>query len=165
MTDLSAPLQDWMPTVWYGGYLSGLPDLCVGRWPDEIARMHGQRWKLWIVTNAAETTRLTAALAQPVPRKGAALDFASGPDAAVHKPVRRGDDFVALYAPPAEGWPWITLVSLTLPPAAAAELGAARGRYTWDADDTESAALDRVARLRAMTPGAPVHVPDRTAGH
>ncbi|MEW5423960.1 hypothetical protein [Amorphus sp. 3PC139-8] len=165
MIDLSAPLETWMPTVWYGGFLLGLPDLCVGQWPQEIARAHGQAWKVWIVTNATETQRLTHALSKPVPRKGPALDFASGPDAAIRKPIRHAEDFVALYAPPAQAWPWITLVSLTMSPQAAAELGAARGRYTWDADDSENAALDRVARLRARLPNAPVHVPDGATSH
>lgn len=80
--DLTAPIASWLPTAWYGGYVADLPDLCVGRWPPELARATGQRWKVWVVETPLERADLLAALARPVPRKGAAVDFSSGPDAA-----------------------------------------------------------------------------------
>lgn len=36
MIDLAAPIDAWLPTVWYGRFPPDLPDLCVGRWPAGI---------------------------------------------------------------------------------------------------------------------------------
>ncbi|MCF4130058.1 hypothetical protein [Methylobacterium sp. SyP6R] len=141
MIDLAAPITSWMPIVWYGGFLPGLPDLCVGRWPPGISVE--TPWKLWAVETAAEREALLAALARPVPRRGGALDFAAGPDAAVRR-QSSGDTVLALYEPPAPGWPWITLGRW--PPEIGREVGAHRDIYTWDADLTEAAALDRIAQ-------------------
>lgn len=147
-----------MPTAWYGGYLPGLPDICVGKWPEELG--NSERWKLWIVRSPDERTALEAALDRPVPRLGQALDFSAGPDAAARR-VFDDDDYVALYSPVESGWPWLTLVSVTMAPADAAHIGAARGRYTWDADEDEAAAVARLARLRASMPVVDVRMPDR----
>lgn len=143
-----------MPITCYPGFLPGLPDLVVGRWPPEIPRTGPDRWKAWFVETPSEREALDTALARPVPRASGALNFRDGPDAATSS-TSVGDIFIALYLPPEAGWPWLTVVSTPGNP------DGARQRYTWDADMTESAALDRVARLRAMAPSAPVRIPDR----
>lgn len=160
MIDLDQPVGVWMPIAWYGGYLPGLPDLCLGRWPADFRRTGLDRWKLWIVRSPGERAALEAALARPVPKKGPALDFSAGPDAAVRAPGP-DDDYVALYQPVTPEWPWITLVSLTMTAAHAKQLGAARGRYTWDADETEAAAIDRMHRLRSIVPISDFRAPRR----
>ncbi|KMO27210.1 hypothetical protein VQ02_33600 [Methylobacterium variabile] len=141
MTDPDAPISSWMPIVWYKGYLPGLPDLCLGRWPADIATE--TPWKLWAVESAKERDALLAALARPVPRKGGALDFSAGPDAAVSRPGT-GDPVLALYEPPAPGWPWITLGRW--PREIGRQVEAHREVYTWDPDMTEAAAHDRIAQ-------------------
>ena len=154
MIDTTAPLDSWLPVRWYGGYLSDLPDLCVGRWPAEFGRMGSAAWKVWVVETPAETQALTASLRRPVPLRNGALDFKAGPDAAVSAPARDGAPFVALYEPPEQGWPWIT-VTATQP----GQLGLARGRYAYDTDESLDEALDRVSRLRAMVPGMDIRLP------
>ena len=44
-------------------------------------------------------------------------------------------------------------------------LGAARGRYTWDADDKEDRAMSRIARLAKIVPITSIRVPDPTGRH
>lgn len=85
---------------------------------------------------------MLAALARPVPRRAGALDFRSGPDAAVSRPGS-GDTVVALYEPPSPGWPWITLCRW--PREIGRQYEANRGVYTWDADLAEAAAHERIA--------------------
>lgn len=150
MPDLNGPISSWLPTVWYGGFLPGLPDLLFGQYS-------GFR-KLWIVRSHGERRALLAALDRSAIVSNGALNFRDGPDRAVSAPTS-DDDYIALYAPPEDGWPWITLVSATMTPAAAKAIGAARGRYAWDADDAEAAAIDRVARLGVRYPGAEVRTP------
>lgn len=152
MIDITAPLDQWLPVEWYGAYLEGLPDLCVGRWPPEAGRTGAAAWKLWVCESPQEQIALRAALRKPVPISGGALDFRSGPDRAVSAPGRLGP-FVALYAPMDDRWPWITLVASP----GAADLH--RACYAYDIDMTESAALDRIARMRTRTLGATIHVP------
>lgn len=152
--DLSLPIQDWLPTVWYRHPVVGhrLPAICVGRLP---AAFGARRWKWWIVENGDEESALRSALARPVPGAGGAVDFKSGPDAAVSR-SGRGDAVAALYAPPDDGWPWLTLVRA---PAQSPDL--ARGRYAIDADMTETAALDRGARLASIMPEITIVSPAR----
>lgn len=134
--DITAPVRDWLPITCYPGYTPGLPDIWLGR--------------------------LLAALARPVPRDGAALNFRAGPDAATAQPSRLAQGFIGLYIPPEAGWPWLTVVGLAHAPAGeAAALGLARGAYAFEAFDAEPAALDHLARLGAMMPGCPVVMPDR----
>ncbi|MGQ3672048.1 hypothetical protein ACT6QG_06595 [Xanthobacter sp. TB0136] len=161
MIDLQAPLASWLPTVWYPGFLRGMPDLLVGRWPDVFRRPAGnESYKVWFVCSPRERQALLDALSRPVPTKGGALDFRAGPDAAVTGAVDI-DDFVGLYASPGAEWPWITVTSTTLPAGSSA--GLARGRFAWDSDETEAGTLDRIARLQAILP-APVRVPGRSDG-
>jgi hypothetical protein len=143
--DLSRPIADWLPYVWYRHNVSGLtlPSLCVGRLPTAF----GRPWKWWIVETPAEEKALLAALARPVPMRLGMVDFQSGPDAAVSAPSS-GPAVGALYAPPAQDWPWITLVRAPLP-----SQGLARGRYGIDVDMIESDALKRVERLTRGKPG------------
>lgn len=140
MIDPDAPIDSWMPIVWYTGFRPGLPHLCVGRWPPGITV--ATPWKLWAVENPGEREALLAALARPVPRRDGALDFLSGPDAAVSRPGS-GETVVALYEPAASGWPWITLGRW--PREIGRQYGAYRDVYTWDADLTEAAAHERIA--------------------
>lgn len=140
MIDPTAPIISWMPIAWYDSFMAGLPDLCVGRWPPGIAVE--VPWKLWAVETPEEREALLTALAQPVPRQDGALDFSSGPDAAVSRPGS-GETVVALYEPAMSGWPWITLGRW--PPEIGRQFGAHREVYTWDADLTETAAHERIA--------------------
>ena len=154
--DLSAPISEWLPTVWYGGYLDGLPDLCVGRLPAAFGR--SSPWKIWIVERPEERTALLRSLALPVPPAASgAVDLRAGPDAAVNRPGS-GDPFLALYVPTEDGWPWITLGRFDS--EVGRKIGLNRGVYSTETDDTERAAVERLARLKRLAPGAPVLVPD-----
>ena len=163
MIDLSAPVRDWLPTVCYPGYMPGLPDIWLGRWPAVFRRSGSARFKPWYVETPAERAALLAALARAVPRIGAALDFRSGPDAATARPSALARGFIGLYIPPDAGWPWLTVVGIAHAPvheATALELG--RGAYAIEAFEAEAPALDHLARLRAMMPDATVILPDRS---
>lgn len=152
---LKMPMNAWLPTTWYGGFLQGLPDLCVGKLPAAFEQTGLGDWKVWIVETAAERAALTDALSKPVPLRAGAVDFASGPDATVCgiDTLRNYEQpMVALYMPPDPGWPWITLFRLPSVAAAGAfssELG--RGIYSYEVDSTEKAAIERVAHMQAMT--------------
>lgn len=152
---LKMPIKEWLPTSWYGGFLDGLPDLCVGRLPAAFGCAGTDEWKVWIVETPAERAALTDALSRPVPICGGVVDFASGPDAAVSKIDRNkhyGAPVAALYVPMEPGWPWITLFRLPSVAAAgplAPELG--RGVYSYEVDSTEAAACERLAFMQTMT--------------
>jgi hypothetical protein len=161
--DFSQPIEEWLPTMTYPGYQAGLPDLVLGRFPPELVASSRRRFKSWIVETPAEMKALTEALARPVPQlRPGALDFKSGPDKAV---TRRssGQPFCALYVPPAPGWPWVVLSAW--PAALAHQVGAERGRYTWDSFDTEAAAIELMARIRIALGGGKIIVPDPTKLH
>lgn len=145
--DISKPLSSWMPTIVYPGYIPGLPDLVVGRWPSAFER--SVPIKVWIVCTSQEMLDLLSAVNKPVPMRGDALDFSSGPDAIVSSPVKC-DNFCALYVPPALGWPWITLTSLDMPKSVAR--GFVRNRFAWDVDDTEADAMRRITHLGTLSP-------------
>lgn len=155
MINLSAPINAWMPIVWYAGYTPNLPDLCVGRWPALLARGRADDYKIWYVENPAERGLLLDALARPAPRVGRALDFSSGPDRATRNPPR-AQAFVAMYAPPEPGWPWVIVTSIDGAPAS---MGLGRGRYAYDVFDTQAAAVSHMTQLWTMIPDAPVYTP------
>ena len=155
MIDLAAPMRDWLPCIWYGGYTPALPDLCVGRLPEPFRRVHPDPCKIWIVEIPAERQALLDALARPVPRAGNAINFSAGPDRATPTSRARGQ-FLALYLPPSEGWPWVVIVAVDGAPAA---MSLNRGRYAYETFQFEAAALAHMARLRAMVPNAPLHTP------
>jgi len=139
--DPDAEIRSWLPIVWYNRFRTDLPDLCLGRWPPGITTV--TPWKLWVVETDAERAALLAALARPVPRRDGALDFRSGPDAAVSQPGS-GDTVMALYEPPSPGWPWITLGRW--PREIGRQYGAERETYTWDVDLSSEDAVDRLSR-------------------
>lgn len=162
--DLSAPVAAWLPTVWYGGYLPDMPDLCVGRLPPEMRAGRASPWKIWIVESPRERKLLLRALEKPVALRAGAIDFRAELDAATGAPGR-GDAFLGLYAPPAPDWPWIT-IGRWPPQIGAAMGGLARGVYSTETDDSEAAALDRLSRLGAMVSavsgsGLPIRTPPR----
>ena len=70
---LKLPINEWLPTTWYGGFLKGLPDLCVGKLPAAFGRSSANPWKIWIVENPEERAALIDALARPVPMRGNAV--------------------------------------------------------------------------------------------
>lgn len=157
--DFSAPIRDWLPTCIYPGHRTGMPDVVMARWPDVFGRTGPGRWKTWICETPRELRDVLARLGEPVPITAGALDFRAGPDGALMRraagmaPV--GEIVVGLYPPPAEGWPWLVLLSVpTLDP------DAERGRYTWEALDSEAAALDHMARMARQAP-AHILAPER----
>ncbi|NKQ73425.1 hypothetical protein C3Y89_24290 [Rhizobium sp. UPM1132] len=168
---LRLPIKDWLPTVWYPGYLEGMPDLLVGKLPDEFQRTATDRWKIWIVENQNERKALLDALDKPAPMRGNAVDFMSGPDAAVSKVDRSrhyGKMMGGLYPAPGDagpGWPWITMIrfpSVAIAGPMAPELG--RGVYAIDVDLDERAATTRTARMFALAGDAmEIRFPDRKA--
>lgn len=165
---LRLPIKNWLPTVWYPGYLKNMPDLLVGKLPDEFQRTETDRWKIWIVENNKERKALLTALDKPVPMRGDAVDFRSGPDAPVSKVDRSrsyGRMMTGLYPPPVDAgacWPWITMVrfpSVAMAGPMSAEL--ARGVYAFDVDMSEEAALARTALMFAMAGNsAEIRLPD-----
>lgn len=168
MIDLAAPTNSWLPTVWYGGYLPDMPDLCVGRLPIEMSSARPSPWKIWIVESPRERKHLLRALEKPIARRGGAIDFRAELDAAVSAPGR-GDPFLGLYPPLEPGWPWITIGRW--PPTVGAVIGGmARGVYSTETDNDEEAAHRRAARLAQIAAVAgqdiPVRVPPGPgAGH
>ena len=149
MIDLAAPVRDWMQTVIYVAHRRGIPDVVMGRWPPEIG--HAARYKTWICETPGELDAVMAALARPIPRRGSALDFRAGPDAAVAARARGmepvGKIVVALYPPPADAWPWLVLLCVPTPH------DAERGVYTWEALESEAAALDHLHLIGKMASG------------
>lgn len=152
--DLSAPITEWMPTTIYVGHRPGLPDVVMGRWPAETGRTG---YKTWVCETPAELAEVQRRLALPCPRQGVALDLRAGPDGALAAPARgmepRGEFVVALYPPPAEGWPWLVLVSTPVQVP-----GSERGVYTWETMPTEAAALDHMEKLGRMARGIPITI-------
>ena len=151
--NLELPIREWMPIVTYPGYMESLPDIVLGKWPAALK----DGYKSWIAKTAAELLAVHAALDKPAPRQGRALDFRSGPDAAVARPCR-GNPFAALYAPPTDGWPCLAV--FRWPRKVGREIGAAREVYTWDAFATQSEAIDLLSRTALRVGGGPIVTPD-----
>ncbi|MFG6080477.1 hypothetical protein ACEUZ9_001081 [Paracoccus litorisediminis] len=134
--DPESPIRDWLPIAVYPGYRPGLPDIWLGRLPEDIAAASGQNFKSWIIENPKETVLLEKALSEPMHLvDGWQLDFISGPDRAVrkkgHGPGMGRDFMIMSYSPPAEGWPWFLL---TWSPIFDSDLE--RGCYAWETFDT-----------------------------
>lgn len=146
MIDILAPIQDWLPTVIYPGHRTGLPDVVMGRWPDVFGRSGPRRWKTWICESTGELREVRRRLAKPCPLRDGALDFKTGPDGALTGigagMMPRDSIVVALYQPPAEGWPWLILQSVPV-----CDPTLERGKYSWEALDSEDAALAQLERL------------------
>ncbi len=144
--DFYAPIRVWLPTQIYVGHQPGLPDVILGRWPEPLARASGRPFKSWICETPEELRAVSRKLEEPCPITNRALDFRSGPDAAVMSPAvgiaPHHSLVIALYPPPAPGWPWLVLMSLPV-----ASPGMERGRYAWEAMAGEAEALDHIAHL------------------
>ena len=154
MIDLSEPIETWMSTQIYVGHRAGMPDVIMGRWPPQFGRR--KPYKTWICESRDEFQNVQDALARPCPRQGGALDLGNGPDkpvsAAAFGMSPRGELVIALYPSPADGWPWLVLISIPL-----ADPGMERGRYAWEALPSENAALDHIEKLARMSPEAERH--------
>ena len=61
------------------------------------------------------------------------------------------------YRPPREGWPYLVVTGVR---GVAASMGLGRGVDAFDAFETESEALEHLAKARAIVPSAAVMVPD-----
>lgn len=145
--DLTAPIRSWLPVTIYPGFLHDLPDLVVGRLPAEMVapgRAEGSL-KIWIVETPHEMRGLQAALDRPVPRRGLAVDFASGPDEVTRGASRYTQPVAALYVPPEPGWPWLAL--FRWPAEIGGQIGAGRGVYTWEPYGSQDQALNALARV------------------
>ncbi|MEP3668993.1 MAG: hypothetical protein ABJN42_19895 [Roseibium sp.] len=144
--DLFAPMNNWLPTLLYPGFRPGMPDIVLGKLPDELAVMSGKTYKSWILENPKESELLKARLAEPLPiRPDGRLDFIAGPDSAVRKKgqgMSRTDSVIAIYSPPEEGWPLIVMASV---PFEHPELE--RSKYAWETFDTDEAAVAHAQEL------------------
>lgn len=67
----------------------------------------------------------------------------------------RGEIVVALYPPPAAGWPWLVLQSVPVDDPQAERL-----RYTWEAMPSEAPALDHLTYLARLAGGAHILTPE-----
>lgn len=149
--DLSLPLQDWMEVVVYPGFRPGMPDIWLGRLPQDLADASGQRYKSWIIENHKESAILEKALSEPLPVvDGWKLDFISGPDRAVRKkgkgPGQPADFLIASYSPPREGWPYFLLTWTNMH-----DPDLERGCYAWEVHDTvEESEAHGVALCKAI---------------
>lgn len=154
--DLSLPVREWLPVVVYPGFRPGMPDIWLGRLPEQIVRITGNPFKSWIVENHKEREILDRKLSEPMPvLPSGQLDFISGPDAAVRKKgqgLSASDFVIALYSPPEPGWPFFLLVSMP-----AHEEGFERGCYAWETFDSEGEAMAHGAVLRDQI-GLPVEI-------
>ena len=141
--NLAEPIRSWMPPVLYVGYMDGLPEILLARWPAVLRQP--DTFKTWICETPDELAQVQSRLDQPVPITGGRMDFTKGPDGALG-PARgakpRGRLMIVRYPPPEPGWPWLVLVSLDAP-----QPGFARDRYAWEAFDSELEALAYMTML------------------
>ncbi|MFG1401497.1 hypothetical protein [Xanthobacter sediminis] len=152
--DFSRPLCHWLPTATYAAFRPGLPDMVLGRLPEPVSIQVGRAYKGWIVETPAEHAALAAALERPIPQpEPGRLNFRSGPDATCATPSR-GAPFVALYAPPAAGWPFLVLSAW--PQEREGRTRIQRDRYIWEAFAHEAEAQAEAERFSVLLPGAPV---------
>ncbi|MGP3699480.1 hypothetical protein [Rhodobacter sp. NSM] len=153
------PIRSWMPIAIYKGYLAGMPDIVMGKIPGLVAAARGSRWKTWICETGQEREDVLKQLARPCPVTQGALDFRRGPDRAVSRPATGlslgpgATANVAVYPPPAEGWPWLVLVWSPHPAP-----GLERGRYAWDTFETQQALHHHLRHLQGLVPDEPCHV-------
>lgn len=140
--NLADPVRNWLPVVIYPGFRLGLPDIVLGKLPEQLKEMAGTPYKSWIIENPKEAAILERKLSEPLPVTAEGhLDFISGPDAAVRKksarPIVSGpaDVPMMLYSPPEEGWPYLLLICWPMH-----NDDIERGRYTWEPfEDADSA--------------------------
>lgn len=158
--DLSAPICDWLPLQLYVSHRTGLPDVIMGRWPDVFGRTGTGRYKTWICESPKELSEVRKWLGQPVPiAPGGALDFRAGPDGALSRMAAgmmpRGEIVVALYPPPAEGWPWLILQSVPCH-----DPQVERGKYSWEVFESEAGALGHLLRMAHLggQAGGSIHI-------
>jgi hypothetical protein len=152
--DFSRPMHQWLPTLTYAGFQPGLPDLVLGRLPEPVSIAVGRAYKGWIVESEAERAALADALDRPIPQpEPGRLHFKSGPDAACAAPSE-GPCFLALYTPPAEGWPFLVLSAW--PADRERRTRIQRDRYIWETFAQKAAALAELERLAPLLPDAPV---------
>lgn len=155
--DLRGPIEQWLPIMLYDAGMPPLPRMVLGRLPEPVSIAVGRPFKGWIIESDAEMEALHTALRAPIPQpEPGRLNFKSGPDAACAAPSR-GEAFIALYAPPARGWPWLVLTAL--PPDAGRRTRIQRDRYIWEIHAGEDDARAAVERLRAEWPQSPAHLP------
>jgi hypothetical protein len=149
---LLQPINEWLPTRWYGGSMPGLPDLCVGKLPAVFGRVGAEAWKVWFVETPSENVALREALSKPTPLQGDTVDFKSGPDAVFDTSDMKhyGDPVVALYPPNEkdQGWPWISVFRLSSAmDAGPIPNGFGRGVYAYEIHNNEASAMAHITRM------------------
>jgi len=154
--DFARPIHTWLPTATYPGFREGLPDLVLGRLPEPVSISVGRAFKGWVVESAAEHAALVAALDLPIPQpEPGRLNFKAGPDAACAAPSA-GPPFVALYAPPQDGWPFVVLAAW--PAERERRTRIQRDRYVWESFMARADARAEAERLAVEMPGVPMHL-------
>lgn len=152
--DFSHPLRQWLPTVTYEALDPALPEMVLGRLPEPVSISVGRAYKGWILETREERAALEAAFDRPIPQpEPGRLHFKSGPDAACSTPSR-GEPFVALYEPPAEGWPFLVLSAW--PEDRERRTRIQRDRYVWETFPQRDTARAELERVTALLPGAKV---------
>lgn len=163
------PLREFVPHVWYPGYMPGLPDLLLLRLPPELQHPgEGQpitlAHKICIVEDEGNRRVVEDSLAKPIPFEAGVINWRLSLDRVMARRSSRprGDMAVLMYAPPEEGWPWLIVTAL---PFNAPGEGFARERYAWEAFADEAGAQAHMLKLRQMHPPgveAPIVYPDRS---
>lgn len=151
---VTKPVRDWMDTAWYRSNICILPDVLIGRWPDDIAAPF--RYHTWVVETSLEEQNLERLLKQPVPSCGHVLDVENGPDSAVSKTSKYSPavPIYCLYAPADDGWPW--LVNVLWPDCLMALVPATctRSRYSHEFFATRKAAVEFLEFWSGLVPQA-----------
>ncbi|KAB0679680.1 hypothetical protein [Aureimonas leprariae] len=147
--DLTQPLSAWMPTLWYPGYMDGMPDLLIGRLPASFE----QPFKLFYVETPGERAALLAALEKPIRMTDGVINFRDGPDRTCSRRsrLRVSDLTVYLYPPSEPGWPFFLVTAY--PDTVVREVGPqefGRERYTIEHFSTEEEATAFMVQMGVM---------------
>ena len=151
---LKTPLRQWLPHWWYDGYLPGMPDLFLIALPPNMLPAGASGYYLYVSEVPDDRRFLEACLDKTavLANGGLALPFTKSKQRKSRLPP--GGGMVMLYQPPAGGanpWtrkplPWVTMSML--PTASEPLTEFLRGRYGVDLHDTETAAVDLMAKMR-----------------
>lgn len=151
---MTRPICDWLETAWYPSGCDALPDLLIGRWPEDLGLDFP--YHTWVVETPRERKQLIRSLQKPVPLRAGAMDFRRGPDSFVSGASRLSPSSpnYCVYPPALKGWPWLVNA---LWPAWLTEMAprmCTRQRYSHEFFETQDAAKEYLRPWVDLIPGA-----------